>query len=38
MNTMNTTMWMEKIGETVINAILLAGLPTALVAILVQAF
>lgn len=38
MNTMNTTLWMEKIGETVINAILLAGLPTALVAILVQSF
>lgn len=38
MNTMNSTLWMEKIGETVINAILLAGLPTALVAILVQSF
>ena len=38
MNTMNASLWMEKIGMTLINAILLAGIPTALVAILVQSF
>jgi len=38
MNAMNTTNWMDKIGMTVINAVLLAGLPLAAVAILVQAF
>jgi len=38
MNAMNTTSWMDKIGMTVINAVLLAGLPLAVVAILVQAF
>lgn len=38
MNTMNASMWMDKIGMTVINAALLAALPTALVAVLVQGF
>lgn len=38
MNTMSTSTWMDKIGMTVINAVLLAGLPLAVVAILVQAF
>ena len=38
MNVMNMTNWMDKIGMTVISAILLAGLPLAAVAILVQAF
>lgn len=38
MTTMNASLWMEKIGMTLINAILLAGIPTALVAILVQSF
>lgn len=38
MNTMNLTNLMDKIGMTVINAILLAGLPLAVVAVVVQAF
>ncbi len=38
MNAMNATNWMDKIGMTVVSAILLAGLPLAAVAILVQAF
>ena len=38
MNTMNASMWMDKIGMTVINAALLAALPTALIAVLVQGF
>lgn len=38
MNVMNMTNWMDKIGMTVVSAILLAGLPLAAVAILVQAF
>ena len=38
MNTMSTSNWMDKVGMTVVNAILLAGLPLAVVAILVQAF
>jgi hypothetical protein len=37
MNTMSTSSWMEKVGMTLINAVLLAGLPLALVAILVNA-
>lgn len=37
MNAMNATRWMDKIGMTVINAILLAGLPLAAVAVIVQA-
>ncbi len=38
MQTMSTSNWMDKVGMTVVNAILLAGLPLAVVAILVQAF
>lgn len=38
MNTMNATRWMDKIGMTLINAALLAGLPLAVIAIVVQAF
>lgn len=38
MNAMNVSAWMDKIGMTVINAFLLAGLPLAVVAIVVQAF
>lgn len=37
MQAMNTSRMMDKIGMTVINAVLLAGLPLAVVAILVQA-
>lgn len=38
MQSMNASLWMEKIGMTVINAVLLAGIPAAMIAILVQAF
>lgn len=37
MQSMSASNWMDKVGMTVINAILLAGLPLALVAILVRA-
>ena len=37
MNTMNTSYFIEKVGHGVLNAFLLAALPTALVATLVQA-
>ena len=38
MNTMNASLMMDKVAAVLINAALLAALPTALVAILVQAF
>jgi hypothetical protein len=38
MNTMNASLMMDKIGAVLVNGALLAALPTALVAILVQAF
>ena len=38
MNTMNASRMMDKVGAVLINAALLAALPTALVAILVQSF
>lgn len=38
MQTMNASMWMEKFGMTVINAVMLAGLPLALIASLIQSF
>lgn len=38
MHAMNTSMWVEKVGHAILNAALLAALPTALVAILLQAF
>ena len=37
MQSMSTSNWMDKVGMTVINAVLLTGLPLALVAILVRA-
>lgn len=37
LQTMSTSGWMDKVGMAVINAFLLAGLPLALVAILVRA-
>ena len=37
MNTLNASMFIEKVGHGVINACLLAALPAALVATLVQA-
>lgn len=38
MNTMNASIWLDKVGNAIINAALLAALPTALVAILIQSF
>lgn len=38
MNTMSVSLWLDKVGHGLINAALLAALPTAVVAILVQAF
>lgn len=38
MQTMNASIWMEKFGLTVINAVMLAGLPLGLVAALIQSF
>ena len=38
MNTMNASLMMDKVGTVLVNAALLAALPTALVAILIQAF
>ena len=37
MNTMNASYFIEKVGHGVLNAFLLAALPTALVATLLQA-
>ena len=37
MNTMNASIFIEKIGHGILNTFLLAALPTALVATLVQA-
>ena len=38
MNLLNKTNWMGDVGMSLINAILLAGLPLAFVAIIMQAF
>jgi hypothetical protein len=38
MNAMPVTMLMDRIGSVVLNVALLAAMPTALVAILVQSF
>ena len=38
MNTLNASLMLDKVGALLVNAALLAALPTALVAILVQAF
>ena len=38
MQTMNASLWMEKIGMTVINAFLLAGIPLSVIAVLAQSF
>ncbi len=38
MNTMNASLFLDKVGAVFLNTVLLAALPTALVAILVQAF
>jgi hypothetical protein len=36
MNTMNASLFIEKVGHGIMNTFLLAALPTALVALLVQ--
>ncbi len=38
MQTMNASLWMDRIGNTIMNAVLLAGLPVGLIAALVQSF
>lgn len=38
MNTMNASLFMDKIGNVLMTTVLLAGLPTAAIAILLQAF
>ncbi len=36
MHTMNASMWMEKVGVTLVSGLMIAGLPLAIVAIIVQ--
>ena len=38
MNTMNASLFMDKLGNVLVNAAMLAALPTAMIAILVQSF
>ncbi len=38
MHTMNASVWLDKLGAVFVNTVLIAALPTALVAILLQAF
>ena len=38
MHTMNISLWLDKVCAAFVNTVLIAALPTALVAILVQAF
>ena len=38
MHTMNTSMWLDKVGAAFVNTVMIAAMPTALVAILIQAF
>lgn len=38
MQAMNASLFMDKLGHLFVNTVLLAGLPTAAIAILVQAF
>ncbi|CAN5223029.1 hypothetical protein BH10PSE1_BH10PSE1_12010 [soil metagenome] len=38
MNTMNASLFMDRVGNVLVNVALLAALPIALVAILVQSF
>ena len=35
---MHASIWMEKVGMTLINAVLLAGIPSAIIAVLIQSF
>lgn len=36
MNTMSVSLWLDKVGHAFVNTVLIAALPTAMVAILVQ--
>lgn len=36
MHTMNVSMWMEKVGVTLVSALMMAGLPLAIAAIIIQ--
>jgi len=38
MNALNNSHWMGELGMSVVNAILLAGLPLAFLAIIIRAF
>ena len=38
MQTMNASVWMEKLGMTVVSAVMIAGFPAALIAVLLQGF
>ena len=38
MNTMNASLFMDRVGNLLVHAAMLAALPTAMVAILVQSF
>ncbi len=37
-NTMNASLWMDKVGTTLVSISLLAALPVAVVAFIVQSF
>ncbi|MDQ1154677.1 hypothetical protein QE389_001876 [Brevundimonas sp. SORGH_AS 993] len=37
MHTMNASMWLDKVGSLLVNTIMIAALPTAIVAVLIQA-
>lgn len=36
MHTMNISMWMEKVGVTLVSGLMMAGLPLAIAAIIIQ--
>ncbi len=38
MQTMNVSLWIEKVGHGIVNAALLAALPVALIATVLQGF
>ncbi len=38
MHTMNTSMWLDKVGAAFVSTVLIAALPTALVVTLFQGF
>lgn len=38
MSTMNVSLWMDKLGHAFVNTVLLAGLPAAAIATILQAF